>query len=85
MKYYFYNIFERNGNYEYNHKGVEILDKEDDAAVYFENKTKNYYSEGELEVVGKHRYYWHFGELVTRLDDFKEVTEEEYKTLSKFI
>jgi len=87
-KYFYYEIFERNGNYEYTHKGVTSFVPEEcelSPEEWIEDRAKTFYSEGEKEIVGNNVFYWHFGELVTRNDGIKEITKEEYEVLRKFL
>lgn len=84
MKYYYLEIFERNGNYEYHHKHVHTSDEFEDGQTpeeFAEDRAKNFYTEGDPEG----DYYWHYGELITKVYCIKEIPKEEYDVLNKYI
>ena len=84
MKYYVYKVFERNGNYEYTHKGTCNSSEFEDNQTpeeWLEETAKNFYSEGDPE----EDWYWHFGELITQAYGIEEVTKKEYEILNKYI
>lgn len=86
-KYFVYKVFERNGEYEYTHKGLANSDEFEDNQTpdeWLEETTKNFYSEGE-KWDEEDDYYWHFGELITKPYSIVEVTKEEYDILQKYI
>lgn len=85
MKYYIYKIFERNGNYEYTHKGLTAFNPDEtelNPEEWLEETARTFYSDSEDK---DGDYWWHFGELVTRGDSITEVTKKEYEILQKYI
>jgi len=84
MKHFIYKIFERNGEYEYTHKGLTSFDPKETGYTpdeWLEETARTFYTEGEKE----DDYYWHFGELITRPYSITEVSKEEYDILQKYI
>jgi len=87
MKYFIYKVFERNGEFEYTHKGLTSFDPEETGyspEEWLEDTAKNFYSEGE-KYSPDDDYYWHFGMLITQAHSITEVTKEEYDILRKYI
>lgn len=82
MKYFYYVVFERNGEYEYHHTGVVCFTEEElktqTPEEYLEHKAENFYEEGQKDG----DYYWHYGEVVTRADLIREISKETYEELT---
>lgn len=84
MRYFIYNIFERNGEYEYTHKCLTEMpdNSEQTPEEFLEETARTFYSDSESQ---EGNYWWHFGELVTRGDKITEVTKKEYDILLKYM
>jgi len=91
MKYYYRVIGVRTGEYEFNLKMTACLDASIDPREHFTELAKTFYHnsgdspEGEQWFDYNEEFYFFGGELCTWLDDFKEVTKEQYDVLKEFI
>ena len=60
-KYFYYVVYERNGNYEYEHKGTTSFDEMDLESTtpqeWLEEHARTFYSDGNFEVINGVNYY----------------------------
>lgn len=83
-RFYFLNVAERNGEYEYNHKSVMELPHDTDPIKYFHDTyPKDFYGGSVFEE--NDGFYFNGGEVCVCTEPFKEITKEEYEVLKKYI
>jgi hypothetical protein len=85
MKYYIRTIGVRTGEYEFELKRVESLPSRTNPHKHFTNIAKNFYNKGEQWFKDKEEFYFFGGEVCAWVDDFKEITKEEFEVLSKYL
>lgn len=73
----------QNGEYEYFSQSLHTVPLNTNENEFGENHAKTFYSNFSHEEGGS--YYFSGGEVATTLYKAKEITEEEFKVLSKFI
>ena len=84
MKKYIYRAFHtRDGEREYYHKGVHVIDQDQDTKEFVYELCMNFWSDrGDEE---KECSWWFMGEIITSVYDYKEITKEEYNILNRFL
>lgn len=85
MKYVYRTFRERNGEYEYTHKGVHELDDNVNINKFLDDYISQWYylcPKGRKEDGG---YYFNGGEVWIGVSNYKEITKEEYDILKKYI
>lgn len=85
MKYYFRVIGVRTGEYEFEFKMAEALPSTIDPKDYFTNIAKDFYAGGEQWFEDKEEFYFFGGEVCAWLDDFYEISKEEFEVLSRHL
>ena len=85
-KYIYRELHTRDGEREYEHKGLEVF-QEEKTAEEVEKYLDDYCSDFWGENTGEERtgQYWFFGEIITRVNGWEFITEEEYNILRKFM
>jgi len=81
-RYYVYNIEERNGEYEYNHKGVVQLGENDDPDEWLEDYTSDFYGGGGDK---EEDYYWFNGEIICWAGMMREISKDEFDVVKRYI
>lgn len=80
-KYIYRELETREGERTYQHKGVEVLEDDTNVEEYLNDMVLNFWGEGDIiddEV-------WFFGEIIVSLNDWQEISKEEYDILNKYI
>jgi hypothetical protein len=85
MKYYFRVIGVRTGEYEFELKRVEALPSNVDPNEHFTNIAKNFYDGGEQWFENKEEFYFFGGEICAWVEDYKEISKEEFEVLNKYL
>jgi hypothetical protein len=85
MKYYFRVIGVRTGEYEFELKRVEALPSNVDPKQHFTNIAKNFYDGGEQWFENKEEFYFFGGEICAWVEDYKEISKEEFEVLNKYL
>lgn len=80
-RFYLWTIEERNGEYEYTHKGVVVLDENQDPNDWLEDYTSTFYGEGEK----KDDYYWFNGEIICENGGTTEISKDEFEVVKRYI
>lgn len=80
-RFYLWKIEERNGEYEYTHKGVIEIDADEDPDKWLEEYTSSFYGEGTKE----DDYYWFNGELICENGGTTEISKDEFGVVAKYI
>lgn len=83
QRFYIYSIDERNGEYEYTHKGAVQLDDETKPDEWLEEYTKDFYGggDGEEEDGG----YWFNGEIMCFAGGMTEISKDEFDVTKRYI
>lgn len=85
MKYYVGTMRENNGGKEYNHTVVfELPDHVGTPEAALENMARDWYSEDDPEQEGA-TYMFDCGGIAVTPECYKEVTEQEYEVLKKYL
>lgn len=82
-KFIFLTVKIQNGEYEYYSSSLHKIGESKDKNQFAEKHAKTFYSNFSHEDDGT--YYFNAGEVATQLYEVKEITENEYNVLSKFI
>ena len=80
-RFYVWKIEERNGEYEYTHKGVVEIDADQNPDEWLEEYTSNFYSDGEKE----DDYYWFNGEIICENGGTQEISKDEFEVVKLYI
>lgn len=80
----FYQLKERNGEYEYLHSGVRSISTKLDPMKWADkNICKQFYNTPPDAEDGG--YYFNCGEVFVCINDAREITQAEYLTLQKYL
>ena len=83
VKFIFLTLDIQNGEYEHHSNSVHILSKDQDTEQFTSEYASQFYGGGSEP---NDEYFEFFGgSIAVSVGDYKEVTEEEYNVLSKFI
>jgi len=82
QRFYTYSIDERNGEYEYTHKGVVALDDGTNADEWLEEYTSDFYGGGGDEEDGG---YWFNGEIMCFAGGTQEISKDVFDVVKKYI
>ena len=86
QRFYTYSIDERNGEYEYTHKGVVALDDGTSPDEWLEDYTKDFYGGGEGEPdESQDGGYWFNGEILCWAGGTQEISKDEFDVVKKYI
>ena len=80
-RFYLWRIEERNGEYEYTHKGVVEIDADQDPDEWLEKYTSEFYADGEKE----DDYYWFNGEIICENGGTTEISKDEFNVVARYI
>jgi hypothetical protein len=82
-RFYVYNIYERNGEHEYNHKSVIQLDADQDPDKWLEDYTSDFYGGGS-EKEGDS--YWFNGwTFLCEAHGMTEISKDEFDVVKRYI
>lgn len=83
QRFYVYSIDERNGEYEYTHKGAVQLGEDDKPDEWLEDYTKDFYGggDGEEEDGG----YWFNGEIMCFAGGMTEISKDVFDVVKRHI
>jgi hypothetical protein len=81
QRFYIYDIHERNGEYEYNHKHPVQLDADQNPDEWLEEYTSEFYGEGDKE----DDYYWFNGELICTPYGMTEISKDEFNVVKRYM
>lgn len=85
-KYIYRELHTRDGEREYYHKGLEVFPEEktvEEVEKYLDEFCSEFW--GETDGEERSGEYWFFGEIITRVNGWEFITEEEYNVLKKFM
>lgn len=71
------------GERTYYHKGVHVLDAEQDEKEFVEDYAKEFW--GDNCNTDENGDNWFFGEIITNVYEVTVITKEEYDVLNKFL
>ena len=82
-RYLFFEMFIRNGEYEYNSKSIHFTESDKPAQELGDEHASSFYiGEGEPDGDG---FFFHAGSVYVECRRAEEITEAEYNVLTKFI
>jgi hypothetical protein len=85
-RFYVYHIEERNGEYEYDHKGVVQLGADDSPEEWLEDYTSDFYGGGDGTPDENHDGgYWFNGEILCWAGGITEISKDEFDVVSRYI
>jgi len=82
-KFLLINIFERNGEYEYNTKVLNIVEDQD-VDEFVDNYTKDWYGTADTAEESNGGYYLNGGEIYV-MGSYKEINEATYNLLKELL
>jgi hypothetical protein len=81
MIYIYRELETRDGEREYEHKGVHELPNGTDVAEFLDDYCKDFWGEGKV-IDGD---YWFFGEIITKVYRYESISKAEYDVLKNYI
>lgn len=84
MKYFYIEIEERNGEYEYRHKVVRSCPLNVNPDKFFDDNLAGSWYGGEVDKEDD-GYYYNGGEVFVELTRVEEITKEEFDILNKYL
>lgn len=86
QRFYTYSIDERNGEYEYTHKGVVALDDGTSPDEWLEDYTSDFYGGEDNKPDEDHKGgYWFNGEILCWAGGTQEISKDEFDVVNKYI
>lgn len=83
MKFIFRTLETRDGEREYQHKSVHRLEDDVDPDEFLAEYLRDFW--GDNAVVDDMGNHWFFGEIITKIYDWKYINEETYNVLKNYV